>query len=393
MILRSSCIMFSMDKLRIAIDTSYMDRRPGKGTATVIRHIAEELLKYREMFDVTLVHREPIPEDSLYGQFGELIIPRVQLPKFSGTFSELFFFLTTRRRFDVYYFSYSRLLPFFWLAPAKYIVFDIMDGGPQTAGYQGKAKGKLPWYVRLFLWRVDAFVTLSEFGKQGVCKTYGIEPKKVHVAYLGVDERFKPSDNIVSARAHLKSSYNFPERYILCVSRFDPHKNILNLLDAYAELTRIHGPQEMLVFVGGKHMPDYSAQVDERIKKLKLEGKVFIAPYIADEDMPAVYSCALCMVFPSFYEGFGLPVIEAMACKTPVVISNIAALTEVAGSHAFVVDPHDARSIAQGIQSALTDPRREQHLNEARSWTESFTWKNYGKATVEILAKTAKGKL
>jgi hypothetical protein len=142
------------------------------------------MLKYRDIFDITLIHREEVLEDPLYKEFKEIIIPRVNLPKFSNFISELWFFLTTKQRFDIYYFSYSRLYPTFWLAPAKKIVFAAMDGGPQTAGYtEAWAKGKLPWYVRIFLSKVDAFIAITEFGKKGIVDAYGVPAEKVHVVY------------------------------------------------------------------------------------------------------------------------------------------------------------------------------------------------------------------
>jgi glycosyltransferase involved in cell wall biosynthesis len=370
-------------KIRLAIDTTYMDRRGGKGTAIVIRHTVEEMLKYREEFDITLVHKEAIPEDPIYKEFKEIIIPHVRLPKFSKFFSELWFFLTTREQFDIYYFSYSRLYPTFWLAPAKKIVFAAMDGGPETAGYtEAWAKGKLPWYVRVFLSKVDAFVAITEFGKKGIVTAYGVPPEKVHVVYNGVDEQFKsatlPKEEI---RSILKEKYNFPPTYILCVSRFDPHKNILRLLEAYKKAVD-DGFNGHLVFVGGRHMPEYSNKIDQLIESLDLKERVFIAPHIEEGHMPLVYQGSELLIFPSLYEGFGLPIIEALACGIPVVSSHIEALKEVSGGHALFIDPYDISAITKGLKEGYSTPREV--IEEGISWSKKFTWDAHGKKVAEI---------
>jgi|GEM_PF-1754738 len=376
-------------KVRIAIDSTYMDRRPAKGTAIVIRDNVTEVLRHTDMFELTLIHREPIPEDPIYSRAREIIILRIPLPKFANFFSELWFFLTTHERFDVYYFSYSRLYPTFWLAPARRIVWNAGDGGPQTAGFTGQAKGRAPWYVRIFLSRVHTIVAISDFGRNGIMRTYGLDQERVSVVYDGIHPRFfEPiADTDVSAAL---ARYGIRAPYILDVSRFDPHKNILNLLDAYAALRAAGKVTHQLVFVGGRHMPEYSDTVERRIAELGLEKDVYIAPFIIDEDMPAVYRGADCMVFPSLYEGFGLPVIEAMASGTPVIISDIDALVEVAGGAAHIVDPHDIESISRGMASVLQDAAYSGELTrKGHERAKHFTREAHGEALVSVLRNAA----
>lgn len=366
-------------KPRIAIDTTFMDRRAAKGTAIVIRHTVEELRKYKDEFDITLIHREEIPEDPLYKEFKEIIIPRIKLPKFSGIVSEFVFYLTTKERFDIYYFSYSRLYPIFWLAPAKRIVYAAMDGGPQTAGYKEAAKGKSRWWVSMFFSRISAFIALSEFGKKGIVETYGVPEEKVHVVYNGVDARFTPLAHKAHIQKELKDKYGIQSPYILDVSRFDPHKNILNILDAYANLVAAGDCHASLVFVGGRHMPAYSDQVVAKIRAHKLEHNVYVAPFIEDADLPKVYAGAEYMVFPSLYEGFGLPVIEAMACGTPVLISNIDALVEISGGYAArVVDPYAVPSIQEGMRALCLGSHDPILVEKGTTHAQSFTWQKHG---------------
>lgn len=361
-------------KLRIAIDTTYMDGRRAFGTAILIRESVTALFPYRDEFDITLVHRGPVPDDPLYREFREVIIPHLPLPKYAGFFSELLFFLRTKERFDVYYFACPRLLPLFWLAPAKRIMFAAMDGGPQTAGFEEYGNPKVSPITRFFFGKVDRFVALSDFGRKGIAKAYRVPIEKVRTVYCGVHSRFVPAQDAHVAAQAVKERYALPLPYILDVSRFDPHKNILNTIRAYKRAIVDAGHPHALVFVGGRHLPGYSRQVDALIAELGLAERVIVAPFISDEDMPLLYAGATFFAFPSLYEGFGMPAVEAMACGTPVLVSDRGSLPEVVGNAGEIVDPYDVGSIARGMERIL-DPERARELS-ARGLERAklFTW-------------------
>jgi glycosyltransferase involved in cell wall biosynthesis len=191
-----------------------------------------------------------------------------------------------------------------------------------------------------------------------------------------------PLDNIQST---LKAKYGFPEKYILCVSRFDPHKNILRLLEAYKTLTK-EGVEESLVFVGGRHMQEYGEKVDHLIESLGIKDKVFIAQHIEDGDIPLVYQGSKMLVFPSLYEGFGLPIIEALACGVPVVSSNIEALKEVSGGHGVFFDPYVVANIASGLKDGYRV--EEDVLRAGMLWSTKFTWEKHGMVIRNLFLST-----
>jgi glycosyltransferase involved in cell wall biosynthesis len=342
-------------KPTIAIETTYMDNRPAKGTAILIRNLVHQLVAYKDQFDITLIHKEKVPHDPIYSEFKEIIIPKIKSPKYSGIVSELWFFIRHRKKFDIYFVCYSRLLPTYLFAPAKKFMFFPMDGGPATSGYGGKTKTPFPWYIRLFKHTIDRFVALSYFGQKGIVEAHGVPIEKVPVVGCGVDARYKPTHDKAAAQMALHTKYGISTPYILCVSRWDPHKNILGIVDAYAATVKNNPATPALLFVGGRHMPDYSDQVDAKIVELGLKERISVAPIITDEDMPLVYQAAEYMVFSTFYEGFGLPVIEAMACGCPVVISDIPALVEVAHGAAHIVDPYSVASIQEGMAKISKD--------------------------------------
>ena len=146
----------------------------------------------------------------------------------------------------------------------------------------------------------------------------------------------------------------------------------MRLIEAYNELVKKDSIKENLVFVGGRHLPDYSAQVDELIDRLNIRDRIFVAPFISEEDMPKVYSGAEMLVFPSLYEGFGLPAIEAMGCGIPTVLSDLDVLKEVSDGSAELVDPYNVKSIENGIRNILQNKDIRKSCLERYNMGEAF---------------------
>lgn len=381
--------MNEKEKLKIAINTTYMDRRPAKGTAILIRNTIKELLKYRDEFDITLIHREKIPEDPTYREFKEIVLPKIKLPRGSSFVSEFIFHIFSwfkkEWQFDIIYYPYPLLHPFFWISSSKKIIFMAMDGGAEIAGFTMKGYGKPTLVPKFFSWRIAIFLAISNFGKHGIEKKFNVSSKKVISIYCGLGEEFNPVVDKVGNQEYLSSKYNIPFPYILDISRFDPHKNILRLIEAYNELVKKDSIKENLVFVGGRHLPDYSAQVDELIDRLNIRDRIFVAPFISEEDMPKVYSGAEMLVFPSLYEGFGLPAIEAMGCGIPTVLSDLDVLKEVSDGSAEFVDPYNVKSIENGIRNILQNKDIRKKLSrKGIIWAKHFTWKSHVESLVLV---------
>lgn len=376
-------------KPRIGIITTHMDGRLAKGTAIFIHNLVSGLADYRGMFDISLIHRNH-SEDKLYEAFSEIIMPRVSLPRFSGILSELFFYLmswVTGNIFDILFYPYAHLHPLFFLAPARRIVFMTMDGGPRTAWRDApKGYGKPTLIPRIFSFRINAFLAFSEFGRQGISHTLRISLQKVFIVPCGVSDRFKPMAIDDHTKVRLAQDYGITFPYILDVSRFDPHKNILGVLEAYALLVK-KGCPENLVFVGGEHMPDYSAKVRTRIRELHLEERVQVAPYIPENDLPYIYSGASVFLFPSFYEGFGLPLVEAMASGCPAVTSNTSSLGEVGGDAVLTVNPDNPSDIAEAVERLLTNENlRCDLIQRGLARASIYTWANTTAALVKVFS-------
>lgn len=203
--------------------------------------------------------------------------------------------------------------------------------------------------VRSAAARADHISTISEFSASDIERTYGVLPEKISIAYQAPSEGFRPRDK-QTCRQHLARNYGIQAPFILYVGRIQQRKNLPRLVEAFA---RLELPEIKLVIVGKK---DWQAEVlFEKVKKLGLESAVVFPGYIPDEDLPLFYNAAEVFVFPSIFEGFGLPVVESMASGVPTITSYGSSLEEVAGDGALLVDPTDVPSIADAIRRILED--------------------------------------
>jgi glycosyltransferase involved in cell wall biosynthesis len=209
--------------------------------------------------------------------------------------------------------------------------------------------------------RADHVVTLSEHSKKDIVRTYGIAAEKITVTPLGASTNFFP--RVVSeAKELLAREYRIEGPFVLYLGRLQARKNLLRLIEAFNRVRRAGFPHKLVL--AGKRDSLFDP-VLARIRELRLDGMVILPGYVGDEHIPFFYSAADLFVFPSLYEGFGLPVIEAMACGVPVITSRGSSLEEVAGDAALLIDPLEEATIARAMTSALADGTLRAHLREA----------------------------
>jgi glycosyltransferase involved in cell wall biosynthesis len=179
---------------------------------------------------------------------------------------------------------------------------------------------------------------------------------------------------------------------LLYVGRFHGRKNLLRLLDAFNAVQPQLAPEFKLVLVGGDQYHGY--QVFDRIKELKLQDRVICPGYVAKEDLPIIYRQARCFVYPSLFEGFGLPPLEAMASGTPVITSNNSSLGEIAGDAAVLVDPYDTDSIRHGLVNVLLDEDMQASLREkGLQHAKKFSWAKAAEETNKVYELVANAEL
>ena len=234
--------------------------------------------------------------------------------------------------------------------------------------------------------RADLVIVPSRAVKRDVLQRLGLPDDRVVVTPEGCEPRFRPTPC-----ADVLARYGLPPRYVLAVGTLEPRKNLTTLLRAFARLRRDGGidPALRLVLVGARGWLD--GPIHEAVRSLGLEGMVHFAGFVADDDLPAVYSGAALFVFASLYEGFGLPLLEAMACGVPVITSNVAAMPEVAGGAAMLVDPRDVDGLAAAIARLLRDDALRDRLRGAGlARARQFPWEATARLTLDAYASLAR---
>lgn len=204
--------------------------------------------------------------------------------------------------------------------------------------------------LRLVARRADHIFTVSEYSKRQIMEHLGVDAGHISVAYNGIGAHIFHEDRD-AARANVNRDFGVSGPYILFVGNLKSNKNVLGLLRAFAVLQQRSKVPHLLLIVGDDAAGRQA--VMELIRDLKLENKVIRVPHVGHERIRSVYSGADLTVLPSFEEGFGLPVVESMACGTPVACSRAASLPEIAGEAAEYFDPHDPESIAAAIETVL----------------------------------------
>ena len=227
-------------------------------------------------------------------------------------------------------------------------------------------------------------IAVSEFTKKEIEKYYHIPAEKITAIHNGVD--FELFNQIISTEKleEVKRKYNLPENFILYVGTLQPRKNITVVIEALKDL------DIKLVFAGNRKAHNFDKRIDETIEKNNLEDRVIFPGWIDEEDKPALYKLARCFVFPSLYEGFGIPIIEAMAAGTPVISSDIPCLTEVGGEGALFADPKNLEEFTQKIQEILSDKNlRDSLIKKGTEIAKSYTWQKNAEKTVGVYSGLA----
>ena len=233
-----------------------------------------------------------------------------------------------------------------------------------------------------FLKAADTIIAVSECSRRDAVRLYGVPADKIRVIYEGVDPKFTPITDPASL-AKVRTDYHLPDRFILHLGTIEPRKNLPLLFEAIQQL-----PTPLVV--AGK-LGWLTEPILAKVKELGVEDRVTFTGFVEDDDLPVLISAASVVAMPSKYEGFGLPVLEAMACGTPVVCSNAASLPEVGGEAALYAWPDDVLSWVHLLQQTTTDEAlrssmREKGFRQAMK----FRWETMARETVEVYRQVAR---
>ncbi|MDD2496846.1 MAG: glycosyltransferase family 1 protein [Desulfitobacteriaceae bacterium] len=246
-----------------------------------------------------------------------------------------------------------------------------------------------PGYLKIFqrempriLDETDHIITVSEHSKKDLQEIMHVPEERITVIYEAPESTYKPIKRDV-AKARIKNKYGIGENFILYIGGFSPRKNLRGLINAYHKIYKDIKMNCKLVILG-KHSRDYHGLVD-LVERLDLQERVLFPGFIPVQDLPFFYNAAELFVYPSFYEGFGLPPIEALACGTPTITSNVSSLPEVVDGAAILINPRDILALATAMHRVLTEPELAQELKKKGPKRASeFSWTKTAGQTIKV---------
>ncbi len=237
-----------------------------------------------------------------------------------------------------------------------------------------------PLYCR----RANAIIVMTNTGKNDLIKYLHIKSNKIKVIYASHHKRFESIKNAEKILA-IKHKYNLPKKYIFFIGGITPLKNFSNIIRAF-KIIKNKIPTKLVIcgFKRWKYAKDINL-----IDKLKLQNDVITLGFVPDDDLPYLYDSAQCLLLPSLYEGFGIPILEAQACGCPVICSKTGCTPEVSGEATLLVDPYNCKEIAQAIYDILNDrDLRERLIAAGLENVKKFSWSRTARQTLELFEKT-----
>ncbi len=241
--------------------------------------------------------------------------------------------------------------------------------------------------IRTAIRKSEKIITGSHFSSNELRRYTGVDDSKVSVIYYGIDHFYFDNQSSIT---HVQQKYQLPERFVLFVGNLKPHKNLTTLMKAFKELIS-HDPSLYLVIVGKSKGMMNRENITAWLQDAKLSKHLLHLSEVEDEDLPAIYQLALCLAFPSLYEGFGLPPLEAMKVGCPVLASSIAPVREVCQENVLYVDPCSIKEITSGIFELVNDATlRTNLILKGKEWVKQYTWKKSAEEHFKILNEITK---
>jgi len=376
---------------KILIDTTAIPKKP-VGAGVYLSRLVKEILICNTFYDVKILSHEDdyglfnLPEDYIkyflfqrdFGRGYRIISEQLYFPK-----------LLADNQIDLFHgLHYS--LP---INKRTRMITTIHDLSffkfPEKHSWVKRQYFK--FFIKYSSFHSDHLITVSNNTKNDLIKILNVDPEKITTTHLGVDESFSPIDDHEKLQ-NIKAKYDLPENFILFIGLIEPRKNLSSLFKAYAKLVKTQEIMEDIHLVLAGRWGWESKKLLTLVSDLNVTENVHFPGYIDQEDMAYLYNLAKVFVYPSFYEGFGLPVLEAMACGTPVITSNISSMPEFVGNSGILVDPNDIDQLERSIKELLINERlREELKKKSILKAKEFTWKNTALKTLDVYQRVLNG--
>ena len=374
--------------MNIAIDSRGATLYKGTGIGTYTDRLVSELL----------LNCSPKDKFTLFccGQFNDRFIsPNSDIIYSSGrhgSFYEQFYFphILNKNKFQLYHIPQNGIgLNTSYSIPTIVTIHDLIPYiMPETVGrgYLERFLCDMPEIIK----NSAAIITVSNYSKKDILKFFSFYPEdKIFVTPLAADKIFKPL-NKTNCLKHVQSKFKFNTQYILYVGGFSSRKNVLGLIKAFSKIYNNLNKQYTLLIAGSPK--DEGNNLIKYIKEHNLEKKIIFTDFIDTSLLPVLYNGCDAFVYPSLYEGFGLPPLEAMSCKTPVITSNISSIPEVTGSNnCILIDPFNEEELMASLTTLINNEDLKLKLSEnGYRHSQKFSWKETAVKTLQVYDKVTK---
>ncbi len=377
-------LSFTRSNMHIGIDAHAIGARQG-GNETYIRNLIRALAEIdgENRYTIYLANARAAEtwRDGFANQHKNFSVkllppptPLVRAPVFLAY--ELF-----RRPVDALHVQYTA--PPFCRVPVIATIHDLaFEHLPETFTRRGSWQLKLT--VRATARKAARIATVSEYSRQDLIRSYHLPPEKVVVTYNGIEPHFTPQPASPSEAEEIGRRFGIARDFLLAVGSLQPRKNLVRLIRAYSKLRgECESFDHQLVIVGRKLW--LAGEIFAEVKRQPWADDVILTGYVADEDLPALYRAASAFVYPSIFEGFGLPPLEAMACGTPVVTGDNSSLPEVTGDAALLVDARDEQALANSLLEVVSNqPLRARMREKGIAQARKFTWREAAEKTLRL---------
>lgn len=357
--------------MKIAVNTRLLLKDKLEGIGWVAYECLRRIVKSHPEVEFFFIFDREYDERFI---FGDNVKPVVLFPPARHPFLYIAYFEFAVARY------LRKLKPDLYLSTDAYL--SLRSGTKQLAVFHDINFEHFPQdFPRIHLWHYKKFfplyarkasriLTVSEFSKNDICECYDIDPSKIDVVYNGANEMFSPVDDDVKIKIRNRFSKGKP--YFMFVGSLHPRKNLARLFTAFDIFKNNNDNDIKLLIVGSKKW--WTEPIKNAYEAMSHKEDVIFAGRLSAEDLHLVTASALASVYVSYFEGFGIPIVEAFKCDTPVITSNVTSMPEVAADAALLIDPFDENSIANAMELILDENLRNDLIEKARIRRNDFSW-------------------
>lgn len=365
--------------MKIAIDSRSITMHAGSGIGTYTKNLVSNLIHNNNSDEFNLIWTGNMQDDYINANTNIYITS----PRSSNFFENLFVpNLIEKKNLDLFHIPQNGIgFPFDYKVKTIVTIHDLIPYiMPETVGrgYLTKFLSDMPKIISNSI----GILTVSEHSKKDIIKFFPQFPKdKIYVTPLAADKNFKPL-NKKKCKEYIQKRYNFYDDFIFYIGGFSSRKNVEGLIRSFGKIKDDLSKKHLLLLGGAIH--DEGLKLKNIVSSLGFESSVLFLDFVPDNILPILYNGCECFVYPSLYEGFGLPPLEAMSCKTPVITSNLTSIPEVCSDSAILINPFDLEELGHSIRTLLNnDELKEELIEKGYKKSLQFSWRQTAKKTYD----------